>query len=179
MNKTYATLAFGALLSLGTHAGAQDAMPAMPGMTPMTSTDRQFLIQDAQGSVADYANGAAGLSHAQSPAIRQFSVWLLEDHNRLNIGLFMLAQRKGVDLPLTIADADKAKLNALVARKGADFDREFLRDAIQTNQSDISDAKKELGATTDPEVRLLVEDYLSTEIGHLTAAQTIMGGMGK
>ncbi len=178
MNKVYAALVLGGLLSLGASAGAQDAMPGMTTM-PVTSTDWQFLIQDAQGSIADYTNGAAGLTRGQSPAIRQLSVWLLEDHNRLNIGLFMLAQRKGVLLPLTIADADKTKLNALTARTGADFDRAFLRDAIQTNQSDIRDAKKELAATTDPDVRLLVTDYLSTEIGHLTAAQTIMSGMGK
>jgi predicted outer membrane protein len=157
-------------------ATAQDSSAAG---TPVTQTDRQFLIQDAQGSISDYANGAAGLTLAQSPAVRQFSIWLLEDHNRLNIGLFMLAQRKSVALPLTISDTDKAKLNALTARKGADFDREFLREAIQTNQQDIRDAQKELAATSDPEVRLLVQDYLSTEYGHLTAAQTIQSSLGK
>ena len=183
MNKVQTALALGALLALGTAALAQnDATGAMdaPMMgTPVTSTDRQFLIQDAQGSVSDYANGAAALNQGQSPAVRQFGIWLLQDHNRLNIGLLMLAQRKGVTLPLTISDADKAKLTTLTSKKGADFDRAFLQDAIQTNQQDISDAKKELAATTDPEVRLLVTDYLSTEYGHLTAAQTIMAGMTK
>ena len=197
MNKTQTALALGVLLSLGASALAQNDTPGAMGApmttapmtTPMTTapmlgmpvtpTDRQFLIQDAQGSVSDYANGAAALNQGQSPAVRQFGIWLLQDHNRLNIGLLMLAQRKGVVLPLTISDADKTKLNTLTAKTGADFDRAFLQGAIQTNQQDISDAKKELAATTDPEVRLLVTDYLTTEYGHLTAAQTIMAGMGK
>lgn len=187
MNKAQTALALGALLTLGAGALAQNGAPGAMGApmtapmmgTPVTATDRQFLIQDAQGSVSDYANGAAALNQGQSPAVRQLGIWLLQDHNRLNIGLLMLAQRKGVILPLTISDADKTKLNALTAKTGAGFDRAFLQSAIQTNQQDISDAKKELAATTDPEVRLLVTDYLSTEYGHLTAAQTIMAGMTK
>ncbi len=187
MNKAQTALALGALLALGAGALAQNDAPgatnapmATPMMsTPVTAADRQFLIQDAQGSVSDYANGAAALNQGQSPAVRQLGIWLLQDHNRLNIGLLMLAQRKGITLPLTISDADKTKLNALTAKTGTDFDRAFLQDAIQTNQQDISDAKKELAATTDPEIRLLVTDYLSTEYGHLTAAQTILAGMTK
>jgi len=184
MNKVCTAFALGAPLLGSTCALAQNDAAGMAGMTgmagtPVNNTDRQFLIQDAQGSVSDYANGAAALNQGQSPAVRQFGIWLLQDHNRLNIGLLMLAQRKGVTLPLTISDADKTKLTALTARKGADFDRAFLQEAIQTNQQDISNAKKELAATTDPEVRLMVTDYLSTEYGHLTAAQTIMAGMTK
>jgi putative membrane protein len=187
MNKAHTALTLGALLTLSAGVLAQTDTPGATGapMTapmmgaPVTSTDRQFLIQDAQGSVSDYANGAAALNLGQSPAVRQFGIWLLQDHNRLNIGLLMLAQRKGVTLPLTISDADKTKLNALTAKTGADFDRAFLQGAIQTNQQDIRDAKKELAATTDPEVRLLVTDYLTTEVAHLTAAQTIQGSLGK
>ena len=184
MNKACTAFALGATLLGGTCALAQNDTAGMTGMTgmagtPINDTDRIFLIQDAQGSVADYANGAAALNQGQSPAVRQFGIWLLQDHNRLNIGLLMLAQRKGVSLPLTISDADKTKLTTLTGKKGADFDRAFLQDAVQTNQQDISNAKKELAATTDPEVRLLVTDYLTTEYGHLTAAQTIQGSLGK
>jgi len=181
MNKVCTALTLGATLLGGTCALAQNDTAGMTGMagTPINDADRQFLIQDAQGSVSDYANGAAALNQGRSPAVRQFGIWLLQDHNRLNISLLMLAQRKGITLPLTISDADKTKLTALTARKGADFDRAFLQEAIQTNQQDISDAKKELAATTDPEVRLVVTDYLTTEYGHLTAAQTIQGSLGK
>lgn len=178
------TLACAAALALGLGGAAlaQNDMPGtmtMPMSAPVSAGDRQYLIQDAQGSVADYANGAAALNQAQSPAVRQLGIWLLQDHNRLNIELLGLAQRKGVSVPLTISSTDKAKLTALTARTGADFDRQWLAEAIQTNRQDIQDAQKELRTTTDPEVRLVATDFLSTEYAHLTAAQTIQAGLGK
>jgi putative membrane protein len=172
MTKLQATLtALGALLAFSAPAFAQD------NATPVTSTDRQFLVQDAQGSISDYANGAAAVNRAQSPAVRQLGIWIMEDHNRLNIALFTLAQTKGVNLPLTMAAKDQSDLDTLTAKQGADFDRAWLQQAIKTNKQDVSDAQKELDATTDPEVKPLVKVYLATEYSHLTAAQAIMGMM--
>ena len=172
MTKTQATLAaLGALLTFSASAFAQDST------TPITSTDRQFLMQDAQGSVSDYANGAAAVNRAQSPAVRQLGIWIMEDHNRLNIALFSLAQTKGVDLPLTATAQDQSDLTSLIAKQGADFDRAWLQQAIKTNKQDVSDAQKELNTTTDPEVKPLVKAYLATEYSHMIAAQSIMGMM--
>ena len=178
MNKTLLALAAGALLTLGTAALAQDTeMNGMPMGAPLTSTDQQFLIQSAQGSVSDYANGAAAVNRAQSPAVRQLGVWLMEDHDRLNISLFALAGTHGLNLPLTATAQDQAELTNLTGKQGADFDRAWLQQAIKTNKQDVNDAQTELKATTDPEVKPLVRAYLSTEAAHLAAAQTIQGMM--
>jgi putative membrane protein len=172
MTKTHAALAaLGALLTFSAPAFAQDST------TPITSTDRQFLTQDAQGSVSDYANGAAAVNRAQSPAVRQLGIWIMEDHNRLNIALFTLAQTKIVNLPLTATAKAQSDLDTLIAKQGTDFDRAWLQQAIKTNKQDVSDAQKELDATTDPEVKPLVKVYLATEYSHMIAAQTIMDSM--
>jgi len=174
--KTITLLTLGSLLAVGAGALAQQDTGRMG--KPVSSTDRQYLIQDAQGSIADYANGAAGVQSG-SAAIRQYGVRLLEDHDRLNIELLQMAGRRGLTLPLTISESDKTKLNALTARKGMDFDREFLREAVQTNTQDVADAQKELAATSDPEVRLIVSDFLSTEQAHLAEAKQIQAGMAR
>ena len=174
MTKTLATLAaLGTLLAFSVPALAQDAPP------PTTSTDRQFLIQSAQGSISDYANGAAAVNRASNPAVRQLGIWMMEDHDRLNIGLFALAGVRGINLPLTMTASDQSDLTTLTASRGADFDRAWLQQAIKTNKQDVQDANKELGATTDPEVTPMVRAYLSTETGHLIAAQTILSMMPK
>lgn len=172
MNKTKTALALGTLLCLSGTAFAQTGAG-----TPVTDTDRQFLIQDAQGSIADYANGSAAVNRAQSPAVRQLGIWIMEDHDRLNISLFALAGVKGVKLPLMMTAKDQSDLTTLTAKDGAEFDREWLQQAIKTNKQDISDAQKELATTTDPEIKPLVNAYLSTEYGHLSAAQSIMSSM--
>ena len=174
MTKTFSTLAaLGAVLALSAPAFAQDTPP------PTTATDRQFLIQSAQGSISDYANGAAAVNRATNPAIRQLGIWIMEDHDRLNISLFALAGVRGINLPLTMTASDQSDLTTLTAKQGADFDRAWLQQAIKTNKQDVSDAKKELAATTDPEITPTVRAYLSTETGHLIAAQSILGMMSK
>ena len=173
MTKTKAALAaLGAPLTFSLPAAAQDTPPA-----PLTTIDQQFLIQAAQGSVSDYANGAAAVNRAQSPAVRQLGIWFMEDHDRLNIQLFALAGVHGVNLPLTATAKDQSDLTSLTAKQGAGFDRAWLQQAIQTNQQDVSDAQKEDAATTDPEMRPLVKAYEATETAHLIAAQSIMGMM--
>jgi len=172
MNKTQTTLAaLGAIFTLVGPTFAQG------GMMATTATDKQFLIQSAQGSVADYANGAAAVNRAQNPAVRQLGIWLMEDHDRLNISLFALSGVRGIMLPLTPSASDQSDLSTLTSRQGAEFDRAWLQQAIKTNKQDISDAQRELKATTDPEVTPLVRAYLSTEYGHLAAAQSIMDSM--
>lgn len=174
MTRAFSTLAaLGAVLVLSVPALAQDTPP------PTTATDRQFLIQAAQGSVADYANGAAAVNRAQSPAVRQLGVWIMEDHDRLNISLFALSGVRGINLPLALSPSDQSDLTALTGKQGADFDRAWLQQAIKTNKQDISDANKELTASTDPEILPTVKAYLSAETGHLIAAQAIMGMMPK
>ena len=170
MTKTTATLAgLGALLAFSVPAIAQDTPPA-----PLTATDQQFLTQAAQGSVSDYANGAAAVNRAQSPAVRQLGIWIMEDHDRLNIMLFALAGVHHVNLPLMASAQDQSDLSTLTAKSGADFDRAWLQQAIKTNKQDVSDAQKEDAATTDPEVRPLVKAYEATEYSHMAAAQAIM-----
>lgn len=172
MNTKTLVLTLGAALSLGGAAFAQQ----MP-MPPVSSTDRQYIIKDAQGSVSDYANGAAAVNQAQSPAVRQLGVWFMEDHNRLNMELLALAQSKGITVPLIISDEDKTSLNNLAAKSGADFDRAWLTQAIKTNKEDIKDGEKEVKSTTDPEVKRVATDFLTTEYAHLAATQSIMDSM--
>ena len=103
----------------------------------------------------------------------------MEDHDRLNISIFALSGVRGVNLPLTMTAAESSDLATLTAKQGMAFDRAWLQQAIKTNKQDISDAQKELAATTDPEIQSLVRAYLSTEYGHLAAAQSIMDMIGK
>ena len=173
MTKTKAALAaLGVLLTFSAPAVAQDTPPA-----PLTQTDQQFLTQAAQGSVSDYANGAAAVNRAQSPAVRQLGIWIMEDHDRLNIQLFAFAGVHHVNLPLMASAQDQSDLNTLTAKSGADFDRAWLQQAIKTNKQDVSDAQKEDAAATDPEIKPLVKAYEATEYSHMAAAQPIMDMM--
>lgn len=167
-----ALAALGALFALTGPVFAQDTPPA-----PLPQTDQQFLITSAQGSIADYANGAAAVNRAQSPAVRQLGVWIMEDHDRLNIMLFAFSGVHNVNLPLAMTAKDQSDLDTLTSKQGADFDRAWLQQAIKTNKEDIAKAQKEEATATDPELKPLIKAYEATETSHMIAAQSIMGMM--
>ena len=161
---------------LGGAAQAQMTMP-MPSAA-LSSVDRAFLISDASGSVADLAHGEAGTERASTNELRQYAIQIVEDHSRLNMQLYQLAQKKNVVLPVVMEDKDRDELQTLVQKQGADFDRAFLQDEVRINTQDVKDGEKELSVTQDADVRAVVQQYLDTERVMLTRAKTFLARMG-
>ncbi len=172
--KQMITTAALAVIAGGT-AQAQMTMP-MPG-AGITDTDRTFLMQDAQGSVSDLAHGEAGVERASTNELRQFAIQIVEDHSRLNMQLYQLAQKKGLVLPVVMEDKDRDELQTLVQKQGTDFDRTFLEDEVRINTQDVKDGDKELAVTQDQDVRNLVMQYRDTEQVMLTRAQMYLSRM--
>ena len=144
---------------------------------PLTQTDQQFLIADAQGSLSDLAHGQAGIQGTTTNELRQYAVQIVEDHSRLNMQLFLLAQKRGLLLPVTMTDNDSSEVKKLLGLSGKEFDRAFLEDEVRVNTQDVKDADKELSATTDAGVRDLVIQYRDTEQVMLSRAQTMLAAM--
>jgi putative membrane protein len=158
--------------------GAAQAQMTMPMPSPgITSVDRTFLIADAQGSVSDLAHGEAAVERASTNELRQYAIQIVEDHSRLNMQLYQLAQKKGVALPVVMEDKDRDELQTLVQKQGTDFDRSFLQDEIRINTQDVKDGDKELSITQDQDVRALVMQYRDTEAVMLARAQMYLSRM--
>lgn len=160
--------------------GAAQAQMTMPMPSPgITSIDRTFLISDAQGSVSDLAHGEAGIERASTNELRQYAIQIVEDHSRLNMQLYQLAQKKGVSLPVVMEDKDRDELQALVQKQGVDFDRAFLEAEVRINTQDVKDGEKELSVTQDPDVRAVVQQYHDTEVLMLSRAKTFLARLGR
>ena len=151
-------------------------------MTPapnpsVNSTDQTYLTQNAQGSVSDYATAETGVQKAQDKNVRAYAAQVLKDHSQLNMDVLDLAHDKNLTLPVTISDEDKTKLDALTAMNGSDFDKAFLQGEVQVNGQDVKDARTELAATSDPDIRKFVSKFLDTEQKHLDRAQDLLNKM--
>ena len=99
MNRSQRTLGLlvGAMLSLATAAVAQQAM------TSATETDKQSLVKDAQGSVADLSTAEVGIMKANSPDVEQYAIRVVYDHDRLNMEILQMAHERGLTLPVTMS----------------------------------------------------------------------------
>ena len=151
----------------------------MPDKMMMTTTDadKQFMTELAQGSVYDQATAELAVQKAQSKSVQRYALKLMDDHNRLNKELLIQANKRGVTLPLTIADEDKTKLQNYMDMSGMDFDIAYLQEAVKINADDVKKGNSAVTASTDKEFRSLINDYVSTEQKHLNEASALLAAM--
>ena len=143
------------------------------------ASDRKYLTENAEGSVYDFATAEVAVQKAASRSVQNYALQLLDDHARLNKMMMVLANKRGLTLPVTLAAKDKSGLMRLMKSSGAAFDRAYLKEAIRINADDVKQAQKELGATKDAEVKSVVADFLKTEQKHLQGARTLLASMSK
>ena len=165
-----------------TSNGAMSSDMKMTGMMDkamMTSdTDKQFLMDSAQGSVYDQATAELAVQKAQSKSVQRYALRLMDDHNRLNKMLLIQANKRGITLPLTMSSDDQTKLQTLMAdNAGNDFDMAYLKEAVQINADDVRKGNAAISASKDQQFRSLMQDYVSTEQKHLDMASAIMTGL--
>lgn len=145
--------------------------------TPLSDTDKAYLMEDATGSVYDFQTAELAVECARDNSVVSYATRLLDDHAKLNKELLLLARRKDIQLPVTLSDDDKTKLMALEQQHGADFDRAYIAEAIRINSDDVEKANKELNTTTDPDIRKTVGMFLKTEQKHLNDARALQAKM--
>lgn len=166
--------------------GATVALTALAGVlyaqqnattTALADSDKSYLMEDAAGSVYDFQTAELAVEAAHDSAVQSYALRLLDDHAKMNKELLLLARRKDIIVPVTLADDDKTKLMTLEQQHGADFDRAYIAEAIRINSDDVEKANKELNATTDPDIRKTVGLFLKTEQKHLNDARALQAKM--
>ena len=167
----------GATVALTALAGVLCAQQNNTTTTALTDADKSYLMEDASGSVYDFQMAELAVESARDNATQSYALRLLDDHAKLNKDLLLLARRKDIIVPVTLADDDKTKLMTLEGQHGADFDRAYIAEAIRINSDDVEKANKELNATTDPDIRKTVGMFLKTEQKHLDEARALQAKM--
>jgi putative membrane protein len=84
-----------------------------------------FVKKAAQDGMTEVAAAKVALSKSQDPAIRSFAQRMVTDHSKANAELASIAKAKGLDAPKELDAEHQAMVDALSAKSGAEFDREY------------------------------------------------------
>lgn len=144
----------------------------------ISDADKKFLTENAQGSVYDAATAEMAAQKATSPALHSYGIQLIGDHARLNQILMTLARQKKVTLPVTLADEDKTNLEKFSGLSGSAFDRAIVAEFVKINAKDVSDGRKEISITKDPQIKSAVSEFVRTEEKHLSSARALQKKLG-
>jgi putative membrane protein len=191
------TLIAGAILSLGVGAGvplaaqaagtygsqatppaatapaAASAKAAAPATSAtLSSSERKFIEEAAQGGVAEVELGKLAAQKGSSAEIKQFGQRMVDDHSKANDKLQQLASRKGVTVPNDMDAASKREYDKLQKLSGSGFDQEYIKTMVQDHQKDVKDFQKEQKSAKDADLKTFVTTTLPTLEEHLKLAQS-------
>jgi len=168
-------LATGGFAQNQTPSTTQNQNPARSVVTSSGSEDIEFVLDAAQGGLAEVELGRLAAQHAQSDEVKKFAQRMVDDHTKANEQLKKIADSKSIKLPTEVEGKDKALMQRLEKLNGAAFDRSYMNAMVNDHVKDVSEFKREANAGRDPQVKSFAESTLPTLEEHLQQAKTTRG----
>jgi putative membrane protein len=143
----------------------------------LSSADHKFLLEAAQGGMAEVEASRLAMERASSQDVKQFAQQLMKDHTDANEKLMQIAQDKGVQLPKQLQGHHKQMMDRLSKLQGQEFDRAYMREmGLKDHKKDIQQFEKQARQGKDPELKTFAEETLPVLQKHLSMAQKVSGG---
>lgn len=114
------SLLFLALAGASSAAAVAADAKSVPVPAPAT-----FVKKAAQDGMTEVEVGKVALAKSQDPSVRSFAQRMVNDHGKANAELSLIAQAKGIDVPKELDAEHQSMVDALSAKSGSEFDRQY------------------------------------------------------
>ncbi|MBW4522956.1 MAG: DUF4142 domain-containing protein [Scytolyngbya sp. HA4215-MV1] len=141
------------------------------------SQDQQFVMQAAQGGMAEVELGRLAMQKASSSVVKSFGQHMVKDHTQANNQLKQLASQKGIPIPTDTGTQNKATKAGLSKLSGTAFDRALMNQMVMDHQKTVSLFEKEAQQGQDLEVKAWAAQTLPTLRDHLRMALSTQHGV--
>lgn len=164
------TCCFCTLLLLG---GAGLALPATAGRNTRHPQDSQFIRSVAIADMTEAHMAEMAQNNANASAVKDFGGTLdQEDLNEYG-QLRALAEKAGASIPKGINAKANPSIEALMKRKGAAFDRTFLRSEIADEEKLISLLQSEAEHGTNSDIKAWAQKTAAARKQELDKARSL------
>jgi putative membrane protein len=143
------------------------------------SDDRGFVIEAAQGGVAEVELGKLAGEKASNARVKQFAARMVTDHGKANDELKALAERRNITVPSGLGVEQKATRDRLAKLSGEAFDRAYVQAMVDDHEKDVAAFRNEAGNGKDPEVKTWASKTLFTLEEHLKLVQDLFQSLGR
>jgi putative membrane protein len=148
--------------------------PTTSGQNNLSSSDKKFMTEAAQGGLAEVEFGQIASERATSNAVKQYAQRMIEDHTQVNNQLKQLAAEKGVTLPTSIGSKNEQVKQSLTKVSGATFERQYMSQMLEDHQKDVSAFETQAQQGQDTDVKAFAAQALPTLQEHLQQARDIV-----
>jgi putative membrane protein len=145
----------------------------------LSSADSTFATKAASGGLAEIQAAQQAQQKSTSPQVKTFANQMIADHTKANNELQQIAQQQKLTLPTQPTAHDRASVQAMGSKTGANFDRGYAQEEVRDHQQDISLFEQEAKSGRDPALKQYAQETLPTLRHHLEMAQTLNTGNQK
>ena len=167
-------------MMIATGVAAMGFMSFAADAPMMSSSDKKFVMEAADGGMVEVELGKLAASKATDQKVKDFGQKMVDDHTKANNELKTVAQSKNVTLPAAVGAKNKALMDKLSAMSGASFDKAYVAAMVKDHKKDVADFQKEANGGKDTDVKGFASKTLPTLQEHLKMIQDIqsaqMGG---
>ncbi len=133
-----------------------------------------FVKKAAQAGMVEVEVGKVALAKSQDPSIRSFAERMVADHGKANRELESLAKTKGIEVPQELDAEHQTMVDALSAKSGTEFDREYSQHMNMDHTKAIS-LFEAASKTSDADLAGFAKKTLPTLKQHKQLAEKLPG----
>lgn len=168
-------LALGLCILLSGPMMAQREASPRSGAVPLSAMDKKFVMEAAQGGMAEVALGRLASERAATDPVKQFGQRMVDDHSKVNDELKRLADDKSLTLPTDMGKKHQAMRNRLSGLHGAAFDSAYMKEMVKDHKKDVAAFRKASRQCQDPDIKAFAAHNLPTLEDHLRMAMERSG----
>lgn len=128
---------------------------------PTVGSSEQFLVKAMQASLAEVELGKLAQKNAQSSGVNALGVRLQRDHARIGKILAATSRDKGLVAPTSLDTSQRAQVDALATKSGAEFDTAYI-ELMVSNHEDVIALYTAVAESGDKDVSQLAKMALPT-----------------
>lgn len=161
-------------ISPGSTTGTVDS-PADMTVDPESTNilDNNLVVKAAQDNLFEIQAGELAIQKATNAEVREFAQMMVRDHTQGTDLIEQVATERNITLPTDMGDQNQAVFTRLSDLSGAEFDRAYMTEMVNSHQKDVALARNQVQNGQDQELNALTAEKLPALEGHLQMAQDI------
>lgn len=141
--------------------------------TPLEKADGDFVVNAADGGMTEVAASQLAQSNATDERVKNFANMMVQDHSKANDQLKKLASAKSLALPSAPSDKHQKAIDDLGKKKGADFDKAYVKMMLSDHKDVVDMFKKEADKAKDADLKTWATSTIPTLQMHLDSIKAI------
>ena len=139
--------------------------------------DHEFMVEAASGGLMEVELGQLAAQNASSAKVKEFGQRMVKDHSKANEELKSLAAQKNITIPSTPGEKHQNHINDLKEKKGADFDKVYMRMMVEDHEEDVKKFEDVANNAKDAEIKAFASKTLPVLKEHHQMSKSIKDGL--